>query len=77
MAKGPIETAVEKAESIPAFTEEEITALKEMAAAWKGLESFGRVAGFARRVLAYIGWMIAAYVAFKFAISEWVKGLPR
>ena len=73
----PIDTAIEKAENSPVFTDEEIRALKEMANAWHGLEAFGRVANIARKILAYVGWMIAIYVAIKLALSDWIKGLPR
>ena len=73
-AHDPVESAIAKAERNPTFTDEEVRALKEMANAWHGLEAFGRVASVVRKVLAYVGWMIAAYVAFRFMATDWIKG---
>ena len=72
-----VERALAKAESTHQFTDDEIAALKEMANAWRGLEAFGRVANVLRKVLAYVGWLIAVYVGVKYVIVEWIKGLPK
>lgn len=71
--KDPIESAVEKAEHSPDFTKEEIDALKRVADAWRGLESFGRVAGIVRRMLVFLGWMVAAWIAIRFALADWIR----
>lgn len=73
--KDPIESAVEKAEHNPEFTKDEIEALKRVADAWRGLESLGRMAGIVRKILIFIGWGVAAWIAIRFALTDWVKGI--
>ena len=75
--RNPLESAIEKAENSAAFTAEEVRALKEMANAWHGLEAFGRVASVVRKILAYVGWMIAGYLAIKLMLSDWLKALAK
>ena len=75
--KTPLDSAIAKAEKSPTFTDEEIRALKEMANAWHGMEAFGRVAMVVRKILAYVGWMVAAYLAVKFAMTDWIKGVSK
>jgi hypothetical protein len=57
------------------LTKEEIEALKQMAATWKGLENFGKVASVFRSIMVYIAWAIAFYLAIKHGIVDWIKGI--
>jgi len=75
--KDPIDSAVDKAAHDPKFTTEEIELLKRMADAWRGLESFGRLAGAVRRVLVLVGWLAAAWLTFKFAAADWIRGIQQ
>lgn len=54
----------------PLFTDKEIDTVKELVAIYQGLQTFGRVAGAVRKILAYIGWMAVAYYAFR----AWLRG---
>lgn len=56
------------------FTDAEINTLKEIAATYQGFAAFGRAANVLRKILAYIGWMVAGYLAVKYAFAEMVKG---
>lgn len=58
-----------------ALNKEEIQALKQMAATWKGLETFGKVAGVFKSVMVYIAWGVALYLAVKHGVIDWVKGI--
>lgn len=73
--KDPVESAVSKAEHSPEFTRDEIEALKRVADAWRGLEAFGRLAGTARRILVFVGWLAAAWITARFMLADWVKGI--
>lgn len=68
-----LEKAIHVAECSADFTDEEIRALKAIADAWKGLEAFGRVAGVVKKILTYVGWMIATYLAFKAGLVDFIK----
>lgn len=57
------------------LTKEEIQALKQMAATWKGLETFGKVAGVFKSVMVYIAWGVALYLAVKHGVVDWIKGI--
>lgn len=57
------------------LTADEIEALKQMAATWKGLESFGKVASVFRSIMVYIAWAVALYVAVKHGLIDWIKGI--
>lgn len=70
-----VQHVLDKAAGTDLFTEEEIQALKEIANTWRGLAAFGRIASFVRSILAYLGWLAAAYLTFKFAAADWVKGV--
>ena len=68
-----LEKVVHVAEASQDFTEEEVRALKAIADAWKGLEAFGRVAGVVKKILTYVGWLIAVYIAVKTGIVDFIK----
>lgn len=70
-----VDSAIAKATEQHGFTKQEIEALKEVADAWRGLEAFGKVAHVARKVVVYIGWMIGAWLAVKYAFHDWVAGV--
>ena len=70
-----LEKVVHVAETSQDFTEEEVRALKAIADAWKGLEAFGRVAVVVKKILTYVGWMIAAYLAFKAGLVDFIKSV--
>jgi hypothetical protein len=70
-----LESAVAKASLSSEFTAEEVEALRAVADAWRGFEALGRVARVAQRVAIYVGWLVGAYLAVKFTMGEWVKGL--
>ena len=72
-----VDSALAKAEKASNFTDDEIAALKEMANAWRGLEAFGRVANLVRIIVVYLGWIIAIYVAVKYAIADWVRSVQK
>jgi hypothetical protein len=72
-----IDSAISKATENHGFTPQEIAALKEVADAWRGLEAFGRVAGVVRTIAIYVGWMIAAWLAIKYAAQDWVTGIKK
>ena len=57
------------------LTKEEIEALKQMAATWKGLENFGKVASVFKSIIVYIAWAIALYMAIKHGIIDWIRGI--
>lgn len=75
MSMSDVDIVVAKAAESQDFTADEVQTLKEMADVWRALETFGKAANIFRKILAYIGWMIAAYLAVKYAIAEWVKGI--
>jgi hypothetical protein len=70
-----IAKAVAKAEHNPDFTPQEVSALKAVADAWRGLEAFGRVAVALQKIAIYAGWLVAGYFAVKFALEEWVRSV--
>lgn len=72
-----VATAIAKAETDPIFTKEEIAALKQVADAWRGLESFGRVARVVRTILIYIGWMVAIWMFAKATAAGWITGIAK
>lgn len=71
----PLDRIVSKAEDSGDFTEDEIATLKKVAEVWKGLESFGKVAGFVKTILIYLGWMVGIYLSMKYVLVDWVKGV--
>lgn len=78
MTKPPdsvIDTAIAKAERSPDFTAGEIEALKSVADAWRGLRAFGRLAGLVKTIVIYLGWMIGLYLAARWALEDWARGI--
>lgn len=69
-----LSSVIDKAKTLPEFTEEEIVALHAVAEAWRGLEAFGRIATFIKTVAQYVGWAIAVYVAFRAGVLDFIKG---
>ncbi len=73
--RDPVAELVEKVSHSREFTTEEVELLKRVADIFRGLESFGRLAGVVRKILMYIGWAAAAWVIFKLGFAEAVKGV--
>jgi hypothetical protein len=65
------------AHEITIFNEEDAAALKQVAAMWRGLAAFGVAASVVRKVLTYLGWLVAAYFIVKGSSIEWIKGIIR
>ena len=59
-----LNTLIENQEII-IFTTEEAETLRQVAAVWKGLETFGKVAGVVRKVAIYLTWMVGAWYILK------------
>jgi hypothetical protein len=66
---------VAKVEKSGDFTDDEVKTLKKMADAWKGLEAFGRVAGVVKKVLTWLGWAVATYLAWKAGAIDAIRGV--
>lgn len=62
---------------ITIFTEQEAQALKQVAIAWQGFEALGRIGSVVKSVLTWVGWAIAAYLAFKAGAVEWIRSIVR
>lgn len=60
------------ADQVLHFTPEEIKALKSVAARERAWASIGALAGSAKTILTWIGFMIAAWMAFKAGFVEWI-----
>jgi hypothetical protein len=69
-----LDEIVEKAEKTGDFTEAEIDTLKTVAEFWKGLETFGKIAGFVKTVLIYLGWLVGLYLSSKYVFADWLRG---
>lgn len=67
--------ALSEADEITIFDDDEAKALKQMAAMWRGLESFGVLAGVVRKILVYVGWAVGFYLLIKGGLTDWIKGL--
>ena len=67
--------ALIEAHEITLFDDEEAKALKQVAAVWRGLESFGMLAGFIRKVAMWLGWAVAFYFVLRGGAAAWVKSL--
>lgn len=57
------------------FTDEEIQALKRVAARERAWIAIGIVAGGLRTFLTYMGFFIGAWMAFKAGLADWLGGL--
>ena len=67
--------ALIESHQITIFDDDEAKALKQMAAMWRGLESFGLFAGAVRKVLVWIGWAVGFYLLIKGGLTDWIKGI--
>lgn len=56
------------------FTKEEAEALKNVAARERAWQSIGMLAGIVKSILTYLGFFIAAWVAFKAGLLQWLAG---
>lgn len=66
------EVAVGKKSS---FTDDEMEALRSFAQFWLGMQAVGRAAGVLQRIVRWIGWLIALYIAVKAGAAEWVASV--
>lgn len=66
--------ALIESHEITIFNDDEAKALKQMAAMWRGLESFGALAAVVRKVLVWIGWAVGAWLLVKGVLLDWIKG---
>lgn len=57
------------------FNDDEIAALKRVAARERAWMAIGMLAGGMRTVLTYIGFFIGAWMAFKAGLIDWLGGL--
>lgn len=54
------------------FTREEAEALKRVAARERAWMAIGHLAGFVKGVMTYIGFFLAAWIAIKAEILQWI-----
>ena len=54
------------------FTKEEAEALKRVAARERAWMAIGHLAGFIKGVMTYIGFFLAAWIAIKAEILQWI-----
>jgi uncharacterized membrane protein len=59
-------------ESSATFTREEAEALKRVAARERAWMAVGHLAGFMKGVMTYIGFFLAAWIAIKAEILQWI-----
>ncbi len=57
------------------FTKAELVALKEMAARDVALVQLGKMAKTGKTILTYIGFFLAAWLAFKAGLADFIKGI--
>lgn len=59
-------------ESSTTFTPEEAEALRRVAARERAWMAVGHLAGFVKGVMTYIGFFLAAWIAIKAEILQWI-----
>lgn len=58
---------------ITIFTPEEAAVLQRLAKMMLGFEAMGRLASLVKAILAYVGWLVATYLAIKAGALDWIK----
>lgn len=59
------------------FNKEEADALREVAEFWLGWKAVGRFMGGVKKVLTFIGWAIAFWLALKAGAADWVRSVVK
>lgn len=59
----------------PEFTAEQREALRMIAEAYLALEVFGKLAGLVKKIVVYVGWMIAIYLVVKGHAIDFIKSV--
>ncbi len=57
------------------FTLEERKALQSFAQFWLGMQAVGRAAAVLQKVVMWIGWAFAGYLALRGGLTDWIRGL--
>lgn len=58
---------------ITIFTPEEAAVLQRLAKMMLGFEAMGRLAALFKKILTYLGWAVATYLAIKAGLLDWIK----